>query len=114
MAHLSKLPTYFVKGDQRRAAYYTVTARELLEDGYVEELEDAGDAQPKAPGKLPEKPVVAGGDGFEDLQATAEYEEEVELEYFTKAELVEYATSIGLEFKSNISKADLLALCQEN
>ena len=33
MAHLKKLPTYFVKGDERRAAYYTIQARELRAAG---------------------------------------------------------------------------------
>ena len=37
MAHLKKLPTYFVKGDERRAAYYTINARELMAAGFVEE-----------------------------------------------------------------------------
>jgi hypothetical protein len=37
MAHLSKLPTIFVKDGDRREAYYTVQARELLEQGYVVE-----------------------------------------------------------------------------
>lgn len=37
MAHLSKLPTIFVKDGDRREAYYTVQARELLEQGYVAE-----------------------------------------------------------------------------
>ena len=46
MAHLKKLPTYFVKGDKRRAAYYTIQARELRAKGYVEEGEKAVAAKP--------------------------------------------------------------------
>ena len=52
MAHLKKLPTYFVKdGERRRAAYYTIQARELIKAGYVEEGEKA---EPRAPKPLPE------------------------------------------------------------
>jgi hypothetical protein len=75
MALLDKRPTYFVKGDDRRAAYYTVTARELKEKGYVEEGEEAKPADLNNP--LPEVPVVAGGDAFD---FTEEEEEEPELE----------------------------------
>ena len=41
MAHLKKLPTYFVKGDERRAAYYTIQAKEFRAAGFVEEGEKA-------------------------------------------------------------------------
>ena len=35
--HLSKLPTIFVKGGEERKAYFTVQARELIADGWVEQ-----------------------------------------------------------------------------
>lgn len=73
MALLEKRPTYFVKDGDRRAAYYTITARELRAEGYVEEGEKAAPANLDNP--LPEVPVVAGGDAFE-----AE-EEEVDVPY---------------------------------
>ena len=62
-----------MKDGDRRAAYYTITARELRAEGYVEEGEKAAPANLDNP--LPEVPVVAGGDAFE-----VEEEEEVEIE----------------------------------
>lgn len=35
--HLPKLPTIFVKGGEERKAYFTVQARELIADGWVEQ-----------------------------------------------------------------------------
>jgi len=107
MAHLSKLPTYFVKGDDRRAAYYTVTARELLDAGYVEEGPKAI-AAPPAP-KVPEQPVVAGGDAFEDLM---DDEIKTELDSMTKAELLEWAEDLGYDLKNSLPKAEILAMCK--
>ena len=80
MAHLKKLPTYFVKDGVRREAYFTVQARELLAKGFVEEGgEKAEPAERNNP--LPEVPVVAGGDGFEfELIEEEEVEEAPEEE----------------------------------
>ena len=64
MALLDKRPTWFVKGDRRRAAYYTIQAKELRDAGFVEEGKEP--AKPAVlEDKLPEVPVVAGGDAFE-------------------------------------------------
>lgn len=114
MAHLSKLPTYFVKGNDRLAVYYTVDARELIEAGYVEEVSDAP-SEIQNNGKLPEKPVIAGGDGFEDLnEPVGEFEAiQVELEDLTKAELLDWALDQGYDLKNNLSKAEILKKCQE-
>lgn len=113
MAHLRKLPTYFIKGDDRRAVYYTVDARELLDAGYVEEVSDEpGDIVKN--GKLPEKPVVAGGDGFEDLSDELDIPVfDASLEDLTKAELLEWAADQGHDLKNNLSKAEILKLCKE-
>lgn len=108
MAHLKKLPTYFVKGSDRRAAYFTVTARELKEAGYVEEGAVAQVAPP-AP-KVPEQPVVAGGDAYEDLMAD---ELKESLEEMTKAELLEWAYEKGHDLKNALPKAEILAKCKE-
>ena len=107
MAHLSKLPTYFVKGSERRAAFYTITARELREAGFVEEGPQAIPA-PEAP-KVPEQPVVAGGDAFEDLMAD-EYKSE--LDSMTKAELLEWAMDRGFDLKNALPKAEILEMCK--
>lgn len=107
MAHLSNLPTYFVKGDERRAAYYTITARELREAGFVEEGAEAV-AAPEAP-KVPEQPVVAGGDAFEDLM---DDEIKTVLDTMTKAELLEWAMEKGYDLKNALPKAEILAMCK--
>ena len=84
MAHLAKMPTYFVKGDDRKAAYYTIQARELISKGYVQEGEEkpqrikAHEAKP-----VPEVAVEAGGDAFE-MDSKVEVEEN-NLEDMTKA-----------------------------
>lgn len=108
MAHLEKLPTYFVKGDERRAAYYTVQARELREAGYVEEGEKAAPAP--APKPMPEVVVEAGADAFE-LEAKLGVEEK-DLDAMTKAELMYYAEEHGIECKPAMSKAEILKLCK--
>ena len=106
MAHLDKLPTWFVKGDERRAAYYTVNASELRADGWVEEGEKAAPAPVGDP--LPEIPVEAGVDAF-DIEPEEEGEEEVpSLEELTKAELLEVAAAQNLNLKSTLSKAKII------
>ena len=108
MAHLKKLPTYFVKDGVRRAAYYTIQAREFRAAGFVEEGAPAESA-PVAP-KVPEQPVVAGGDGFEDLMAD---EIQEDLDSMTKAELLEWAYEQGHDLKNALPKAEILKACKE-
>lgn len=118
MAHLSKLPTYFVKGDNRRAAYYTVTARELIEAGYVEEGGGESEFKPK-PNKQPEIVVEAGQDAFDDdsfkitEDQAYEYKPEPNLNTFTKQELVDFAAKNGVELDITDRKIELLNKCQE-
>ena len=109
MAHLKKLPTYFVKGDERRAAYYTIDARELRAAGCVEEGEKAAPAP--APKPLPEILVEAGQDAYDDdsLKAT----EGETLEEMTKAELLEWAMDHGHDLKNALPKAEIFKLCKE-
>ena len=46
--HLQKLPTIFVKGGEERKAYFTVQARELIADGWVEQgTEEPAPAAPE-------------------------------------------------------------------
>ena len=108
MAHLKKLPTYFVKDGVRLAAYYTIQAREFRAAGFVEEGAPA-EAAPVAP-KVPEQPVVAGGDGFEDLMAD---EIQEALDAMTKAELLEWAYEQGHDLKNALPKAEILKACKE-
>lgn len=112
MAHLEKMPTYFVKGDKRKAAYYTIQARELIARGYVQEGAEkpqkikAHEAKP-----VPEVVVEAGADAFE-MEAKLEVEEE-NLEDMTKAELLDYAMERGHDLKNALPKAEILAACKE-
>jgi len=117
--HLKNLPTYFIKGDDRRAVYYTVIADELRAQGFVEE---GVLAEPAAEDKkLPERPVVAGVDAFEDVMnadqpddgAVDESEQDIDLDSLTRAELIDLARAIGISVKQNASKAEILKLCKE-
>lgn len=113
MAHLKKMPTYFVKGDERRAAYYTVQARELIADGFVEEgAGPESKIEVHEPRPLPETLVEAGVDAYES-DAVKDEGSEVNLEEMTKAELLEFAEGHGLDLPSNERKADILAECRK-
>lgn len=109
MAHLKKLPTYFVKGDDRKKAYYTVDAEKWRALGYVEEGEKAVAAP--APKPLPEILVEAGTDAYDDdsLKAT----EGEALEEMTKAELLDWAMDHGHDLKNALPKAEIFKLCKE-
>lgn len=109
MPHLEKLPTWFVKGDQRRAAYYTINARELIADGWVEE---GGKAAPApAPKPVPEILVEAGQDAFDDDSIKEPVGER--LEEMTKAELLDWALDQGHDLKNALPKAEIFKLCKE-
>lgn len=113
MAHLKKMPTYFVKGDERRAAYYTVQARELITDGFVEEDAGAGrEIEVHRPKPVPETLVEAGVDAYEP-DAVKDEGSDVNLEEMTKAELLEFAVEHGVDLPSNERKADILAECRK-
>jgi len=117
MAHLDKLPTYFVKGDDRRAVYFTVNAAELIAEGFVEENDESYVPTPREKTR-PEVPVIAGKDAYiveeiDDEEEEIELEEFARLEDFTKTELLEYARAWGKEIKSSLSKAEILELCKK-
>ena len=112
MAHLEKMPTYFVKGDKRKAAYYTIQARELIAKGYVQEgAEKPRKIKAHEPKPVPEVVVEAGADAFE-METKLEVEEE-NLEDMTKAELLDYAMERGHDLKNALPKAEILAACKE-
>ena len=112
MAHLKKLPTYFVKGDERRAAYYTIQARELLAAGFVEEGEKAEARKPIE--KQPEIVVEAGAEPFDSVESLTEpVAEEGDLDAMTKAELLDWAMNQGHDLKNALPKAEILAACKE-
>jgi hypothetical protein len=112
MAHLKKLPTYFVKGDKRRAAYYTIQARELRAAGYVEEGEKAVAAKPME--RQPEIVVEAGAEPYDSTESLTEpMAEKEDLDSMTKAELLDYALDHGVDLPNNDLKAEILAACKE-
>ncbi len=111
MAHLKKLPTWFVKGDSRLAAYYSIQARELSEAGYVEETEKAAIREPIE--RQPEIVVEAGGTAYDSLDSLQEPQaEENDLDGMTKAELLDWALDQGVDLKNSLPKAEVLAACK--
>lgn len=110
MAHLKKLPTYFVKGDKRRAAYYTIQARELRAAGYVEEGEKAVAAKPVE--RQPEIVVEVGAEPYDSTESLTEPIAET-LEEMTKAELLDWALERGHDLPNNDKKAEIFAACKE-
>lgn len=112
MAHLRKLPTYFVKGDQRRAAYFTVQASEFLAKGFVEEGEKAARREPIE--RQPEIVVEAGSMAYDTTDSLQEPQSDGEtLEEMTKAELLEWALDNGEDLKNNQSKSEIFAICKD-
>ncbi len=106
MAHLSKLPTYFVKGDVRRAAYYTIQAKELRAAGFVEEGEKAVAAKPIE--RLPEIVNEVGAEPFDSTESLTEpMAKEDALEEMTKAELLDWAMDQGHDLKNALPKAEI-------
>jgi len=112
MAHLKKLPTYFVKGDKRRAAYYTIQARELRDRGYVEEGEKAQAAKPIE--RLPEIVNEVGAEPFDSTESLTEpLADNEDLDSMTKAELLDYAMDRGVDLPNNDLKSQILSACKE-
>lgn len=110
MAHLKKLPTYFIKGNERRAAYYTVTARELRAAGFIEEDEKAEPGPVSHP--VPETLVEAGVDAF-DTDAIKDEGSDTNIEEMTKSELLNFALQRGVDLKNNLPKAEILNECRK-
>ena len=111
MAHLSKLPTWFVKGKERRAAYFTIQAREFREMGFEAESE----VEVRKPiEKQPEILVEAGTTAYDSTDAPQEpLAEDGDLDKMTKAELIEWAADQGKNLNSFLLKAEILKLCKE-
>ena len=112
MPHLDKLPTWFVKGDERRAAYYTIQARELRAAGFVEEGKKAVAAKPAE--RLPEIVNEVGAEPYDSTESLTEpMAEEDDLDSMTKAELLDWALEHGEDLPNNDLKAEILAKCKE-
>lgn len=112
MAHLKKMPTWFVKGDDRRAAYYTIQARELRAAGWIEEGEKAVPAKPME--RLPEIVNEVGAEPYDSTESLTEpMAEEDDLDSMTKAELLDYAMERGVDLPNNNLKAEILEACKK-
>lgn len=112
MAHLKKLPTWFVRGGERRPAFFTIQARELKEAGWVEEGEKAVKRKPIE--KQPEIVVEAGTTAYDSTDALQEPQaEEGDLDGMTKAELLDWAMDQGHDLKNALPKAEILKACKE-
>lgn len=112
MAYLKKLPTWFVKGESRRAAYYTIQARELEDAGWTPEGEKPEVRKPIE--RQPEIVVEAGGTAYDSTDSLQEPQaEEGDLDGMTKAELLDWAMDQGHDLKSSSPKAEILSLCQD-
>jgi hypothetical protein len=109
--HLKKLPTFFVKGDQRKAVYHTVQARELEAAGWTIESEDRK-TKPSAAAPVVESKPEPVQHPAEALEPVAAEEAKTNLDDMTRSELVEFAEANGIEFKSYASKADILEACK--
>ncbi len=110
--HLKKLPTFFVKGDQRKAVYHTVQARELEAAGWKIEGKDRT-AEPSTPAPVVAPVPAPAQQPVEALEPVAVEEAKANLDDMTRAELVEFAEANRIEFKSYSSKADILEACKE-
>ena len=112
MPHLDKLPTWFVKADERRAAYYTIQAREFRAEGFVEEGEKAVAAKPVE--RLPEIVNEVGAEPYDSTESLTEpMAEEDDLDSMTKAELLDWALEHGVDLPNNDRKAEIFAACKE-
>lgn len=105
--HVQGYPHFYVKGDRRRAVYFTAEARDLVAQGWKRE-------QAKQP-ELVAAPVAPAP----EVKAGPVDEPEVEtdstpaFELMTRPELLEYAASKGVDLPNNALKADLIKACQE-
>lgn len=127
--HLQPYPQYFLKDGERRAANYTVEARELLEAGWVAEknalieaLSSAPTTEP-APEPEPAEPAEPAeqvdADVVEDEDAEpAPIDERIEdadvvdFAAMTRLQLLAYAEKRGVDLRNNLSKAELIEACQ--
>jgi hypothetical protein len=113
--HLNNRPVYFVKGSRRKAAYYTVHMRELIADGWTQEQEISSQPEAIAPehvaSTVPES--LEEAIPFESTEEELiEEEEQVKgIDQMTKAELIVFAQSKGVEFKQYATKSDIIEAC---
>lgn len=121
--HLPGYPRYYVKGDQRRAVYYTADARELLQAGWLPEektakpespepeeidLEEEIDGETEAGIEVETDEIIAPCLTSKDTE-----EEPIDFESMTKVELMEYAVKHGSKLQPAMAKAEMVEACKK-
>lgn len=133
--HLRNFPQYFVKEGKRRPVYYTGDARDLIARGWKPEVKETKSTVKKT--SITEQ-ISESATELLQAQAPVQVEEPKEapaqaplpfdivdddinplstfgpdFDSFTKAELLEYALSRGVDLRNNAPKAEILAECKE-
>jgi hypothetical protein len=93
--HVKNYPQYYVRGDERRAVYFTADVRDLKAFGW--ELESSPEAAPVEAPEPEEEPV----------------EQKPDIQAMTKNELIEYAAKRGIELQQTSLKAELIDACKD-
>ncbi len=109
--HLKNRPTYFTKNGIRKPVYYSVDARQLVENGWIREQV----AEAKTPVVVEAAAVAAAPPETEKIEpeTTSQSTKEVDFGGMTRAELIRFAEENNLEFKSYGSKAEILEVCMK-
>jgi hypothetical protein len=113
--YIQDAPVYFTKGDKRKPVYHSVLARELLAAGWQQE------GVTPAPEPVAVEPVEAAPEAEQPSQSEEETDPEpepevavVDLDSMTKNQLVAFAEASNIEFKSTVTKSELLQLCKDS
>ena len=104
--YLRKAPVVFVKDGERRTVYHSVTADELLAEGWTVEGAEEAPVKEEEP-TAQEEPVA------QEEEVVAEQKEE-KLEEMTKSQLLEWAAVNHVNVTPYASKAEMLATCRES
>ena len=76
--HLDRLPTLFVKDGEERKVYFTIQARELSEDGWIEKAPSSPLPIKAVASKVePVKPVFSKPETFEEIKSAAKAKSEL-------------------------------------
>ena len=100
-----------VKDGVRKEVYWSVTKRQMIEDGWARENETP--APKREVSKLPQIVVEAGVEAFSPEATKIEEEPSEDLEDMTKAELLEWAMERGVDLPNNDRKAEILEACKK-
>lgn len=119
--HLRGYPKYYVKGDERRAVYYTAEATELRSLGWTPEEQLKVEATEEQIIQQ-EKTEVAPEPERIEVSVVEDDHPEVEVqegatspvfEFMTKPELLQYALDRGVDLPNNMLKAEIIKTCKQ-